>query len=149
MWFFWCNYWYKNSIFYSFSYYWAGSLLTTARYHELLENPVYHSNSNVFSGMGNRYWGKISRLSIAWLFQLAKALSFLKRLYLLSKKYKIICFMQNLLWYFSIVKSFLNTYKPKDLMKMFAIHISDNNRETDSNVVSISVQQRFFPCSLF
>ena len=35
--FFWCIYWYQNSVFYSFGYYWALSLLTTARYHELFD----------------------------------------------------------------------------------------------------------------
>ena len=35
--FFWCSYWYQNSIFVSFGYYWAGSLLTTVRYHELFD----------------------------------------------------------------------------------------------------------------
>ena len=38
--FFWCNYWYKNTVFQSFGYYWAGSLLTTVRYHELFENGI-------------------------------------------------------------------------------------------------------------
>ena len=35
--FFWCYYRCQNSIFYSFGYYWAGSLLTTVRYHELFD----------------------------------------------------------------------------------------------------------------
>ena len=35
--FFWYNYRYKNSIFWGFSYYWAGSLLTTVPYHKLFE----------------------------------------------------------------------------------------------------------------
>ena len=38
--FFWCSYWYQNSIFLSFGYYWAGSLLTTVRYHELFDKQV-------------------------------------------------------------------------------------------------------------
>ena len=35
--FFSCNYWFQNSIFESFGYYLAGSLLTTLRYHELFD----------------------------------------------------------------------------------------------------------------
>ena len=38
--FFWCSYWYQNSIFLSFGYYWAGSLLITVRYHELFDNEL-------------------------------------------------------------------------------------------------------------
>ena len=35
--FFWCKYWYQNTISQSFVNYWAGSLLTTVRYHELFD----------------------------------------------------------------------------------------------------------------
>ena len=35
--FFWCNFWYQNSISQSFGYYWAVLLLTTVRYHELFD----------------------------------------------------------------------------------------------------------------
>ena len=46
--FFWCNYWYQNSVFLSFGYYWAGSLLTKVRYHELFdfEQMFFFHNSN-------------------------------------------------------------------------------------------------------
>ena len=35
--FFWCSYWYQNSVFQTFGYYWARLLLTTVRYHELFD----------------------------------------------------------------------------------------------------------------
>ena len=60
--FFWCSYWYQNSFFYSFVYYWAGSLLTTVRYHKLFDtrrcdNLVVDIHNSVRSGFTLKYVG--------------------------------------------------------------------------------------------
>jgi len=51
--FFWCTYWYQNSVFKSFGYYWAGCLLPTVRSHELFETHSQYSLLPLFLTSGS------------------------------------------------------------------------------------------------
>ena len=62
--FFWCSYWYQNFLYHflTFGYYWAGSLLTTVRYHELFEKKIirYFGASDIIIPL-RKYGSKLEK----------------------------------------------------------------------------------------